>query len=373
MVNLNALGIIFPNMHDNELKELTDHRTMASVPFAGRYRLIDFVLSGMTAAGVQNVGLIVKKNYQSLMDHLGNGREWDLSRKRGGLTIFPPNSVGEGADYHGRIEALHTILPYIENAKEDYVILADCNVVCNMDYAALVQKHQELGADITIAYTKEKMTPAIEKNNISLQLAPSGRVREMLTNDSTPGKRNLSMGIMVVGREMLVSIVKNAFSKGQVRLEQEILSKKLETMQVYGYEFSGYRSRIVDMGSYFEANMQMLYVENLNRLFPEGRPIYTKVRDEAPVRYAIDCKVKNSTMADGCIIEGEVENCVLFRGCRVGKGAVVKNSILMQNTVIGPGARMNYVITDKDVTVSEGQYLGGTKNFQVFVKKGSTV
>ena len=373
MVNLNAMGIIFPNMHDSALKELTGHRTMASVPFAGRYRLIDFVLSGMTTAGMQNVGVIAKKNYQSLMDHLGNGREWDLSRKRGGLKIFPPNAAGAGASYHGRIEALHTILPYIDDAKEDYVVLADCDVICNMDYTALVEKHAESGADVTLAYTKEKMTEALIRNNVSLQMAPSGRVRELLINDTASGKRNLSMGIIVMGRELLVEIVKTAYSKGLVRLEQEILAKKLDTLKVYGYEYAGYRSRIVDMASFFDANMQMLYSENLNRLFPENRPIYTKVRDEAPVRYAPDVKVKNATVADGCIIEGNVQNCVIFRGCRIGKGAVVKNCILMQGTVVGAGARMDYVITDKDVTISEGQYLGGTKNFQVFVKKGAQV
>ena len=146
----------------------------------------------MTLAGVQNVGVIVKKNYQSLLDHLGSGREWDLARKRGGLTIFPPSGES-GYNYHGRIGALHGILPYIEDAKEKYVILADCDVVCDLDYAALIEHHIESGADVTIAYTKEKMTPALAKNNVSLALAPSGRVRELLINDPQTGKRNLSM------------------------------------------------------------------------------------------------------------------------------------------------------------------------------------
>ncbi|HIV87300.1 MAG TPA: glucose-1-phosphate adenylyltransferase subunit GlgD [Candidatus Pygmaiobacter gallistercoris] len=372
MVNLNAMGIIFSNMHDSVIPELTGHRTMASVPFASRYRLIDFVLSGMTIAGVQNVGVIVKKNYQSLLDHLGSGREWDLARKRGGLTIFPP-SGDSGYGYHGRIGALKGILPYIEDAKEKYVILADCDVVCDLDYAALVERHVASGAEVTIAYSKEKMTPALAKNNVSLSLAPSGRVRELMINDPQIGKRNLSMGIMVIAREQLVEIVRTGYAKGQLKFEQDILAKSLDTMKVYGYEYTGYRSRIADMASYFDANMQLLYLENLNRLFPEDRPVYTKVRDEAPVRYALDSKVKNCTVADGCIIEGEIENCILFRGVHIGKGAVVKNCVLMQNTQVAGGVRMDYVITDKDVRISEGQYLGGTKNFQVFVKKGSTV
>ena len=372
MVNLNAMGIIFANMHDSVIPELTDHRTMASVPFAGRYRLIDFVLSGMTQAGVQNVGVIVKSNYQSLLDHLGSGREWDLARKRGGLTIFPP-SADSGYGYHGRIGALKGILPYIEDAKEKYVVLADCDAVCDLDYTALIERHISSGAEVTIAYAKEKMTPALAKNNVSLLLAPSGRVRELLINDPQTGKRNLSMGIMVIGREQLVDIVRTGYARGMVKFEQDILAKNLDTMKVYGFEYTGYRSRIADMSSYFEANMQLLYLENLTRLFPEERPVYTKVRDEAPVRYALGCKVKNCTVADGCIIEGEVENCVIFRGVHIGKGAVVKNCVLMQDTQVGPGVRMDYVITDKDVQISEGQYLGGTKNFQVFVKKGTTV
>lgn len=372
MPGRSVMGIVFSNMHDSVIPELTAHRTMASVPFASRYRLIDFTLSGMTQAGVENIGVIVKTNYQSLMDHLGSGREWDLARKRGGLTIFPP-SGDSGFGYHGRIGALHGILPYIENAKEKYVVLADCDVVCDLDYGALVDRHIATGAEATIVYSKDKMTPALAKNNVSLSLAPSGRVRELLFNDPQTGKRNLSMGIIVMGRAQLMEIVRTSHARGLAKLEQDILARNLDTMKVYGYEYSGYRSRICDMASYFEANMQLLYLENLNRLFPEERPVYTKVRDEAPVRYALGCKVKNCTVADGCIIEGEVENCILFRGVHIAKGAVVKNCILMQNTQIAAGVRMDYVITDKDVTVSEGQYLGGTKNFQVFVKKGVTV
>ena len=372
MVNLNAMGIVFPNMHDSVIPDLTAHRTMASVPFAGRYRLIDFVLSGMVLAGVQNVGVIVKKNYQSLMDHLGSGREWDLARKRGGLKIFPPSGYSS-YEYHGRIGALKGILAYIESAKEKYVILADCDVVCDLDYAELMERHAASDADVTIAYTKEKMTPALMNNNVSLAMAPSGRVRELMINDEQTGRRNLSMGVLVMSREFLTETIRSAYSRGLVKFEQEILAKNLDTIKVYGYEYTGYRSRIADMASYFDANMQLLYLENLNRLLPEDRPIYTKVRDEAPVRYTLGCKVKNCTVADGCIIEGEVENCVIFRGVTIGKGAVVKNCVLMQNTAVAPGVRMDYVITDKDVTITEGQYLGGTRSFQVFVKKGSTV
>ena len=373
MPNKNALGIIFPNMHDHDLEELTGHRTMASVPFAGRYRLIDFVLSGMAAAGMQNVGVIVKKNYQSLLDHIGNGREWDLSRKRGGLRIFPPNSAGMGADHHGRIEALNTILPYLEDSKEAYVLLSDCNIIATIDYAALIQKHIDTDADITILYSKETMEPALMKNNVSLELAPAGRVREMLINDKRSGKLNLSMGTMVVSRTLLIEMVSNAHSKGFSKFEQDIIAKKLDTYKVFGTEYIGYRNRIMDMSSFFAANMQMLYVENLNRLFPDERPVYTKVRDEPPVRYLIGSSSKNCTVADGCVIEGTVENSVLFRGCHIGKGAVVKNCILMQNTRIEADSRIEYVVTDKDCVVTKGQYLGGTKNYQVFIKKGSVV
>lgn len=373
MTTANAMGIIFSNMHDSNLPEVVAHRTMASVPFAGRYRMIDFCLSGMANAGIHNIGVVVRQNYQSLMDHLGNGREWDLTRKRGGLIIFPPHGRDTGGLYQGRIEALNQIMPYIESNKEEYVVMSDCDTACNLDYADLLRSHRQSEADVTVVYERSPIPEGMRDDNSVLRLNDEGRVTEIRVNDYREGGQNLSMNVFVLRRKLLIDIVNDAVVRGLSLFEREVLSRSLKTRVVCGYHFTGYRARICDMHSYFEESLRLLKHENVEKLFPENRPIYTKVRDEAPVRYAIGARVQNSLVADGCIIEGEVENCVLFRGVHVGKGARVVGCVLMQGTEIAPDVEMENVVTDKNVTVCQGQMLRGAPSFPMFVAKGTRV
>lgn len=373
MTNINAMGILFANMHDQNIPELIARRTMASVPFAGRYRMVDFCLSGMANAGVQNIGVVVRQNYQSLMDHLGNGREWDLSRKRGGLAIFPPAGRITTGQYKSRVESLNSVMDYLQFNKEELVVMSDCDIACNLDYADLIKTHRQSGADVTVVYEKAPIPDGLLQDNITYNIGDGGFVSEIRTNDYKKGNQNLSMCIYVMERELLINLVKDATVRGLALFEKDILARNLKILKVKGYQFSGYRARICDMQSYFKQNLRLLKRENLEKLFPEDRLVATKVRDEAPVRYAIGSRAIGCMVADGCIIEGEIENSLLFRGVKVGKGAKIKNCVLMQGTEVEPGAEMENVVTDKDVTVSEGQILRGAPNFPVFVAKGYRV
>lgn len=373
MTNSNAMGIIFANMHDANIPELIAHRTMASIPFGGRYRMVDFGLSGMANAGIHNIGVVVRENYQSLMDHLGSGREWDLSRKRGGLVIFPPRGRHSGRLYQGRIEALNSVMEYLTFCREELVVLSDCDTACNLDYSELIKSHRASGANVTAVYEKASIAEGMLDDNITYELDDDGFVNDIRINDYKKGSQNLSMYIYVIGRELLISIIRDAVVRGLEDFERDILARNLKLLKVKGYHFSGYRARICDMHSYFDQNLRLLKPENLEKLFPAERPIYTKVRDEAPVRYAIGAKVVNCLAADGCIVAGEVENSVLFRGVRVGKGAVLKNCVVMQGSVIEPGVVLENVITDKNVTICEGQVLRGSPSFPMFIGKGRRV
>lgn len=373
MVNINTLGVIFPNTYDELIPDLVRRRTMASVPFAGRYRMIDFSLSAMVNAGITNVTLIAKKNYYSLMDHLGNGREWDLSRKRGGLNLVPPFAQADSKVYHGRVEALCSILDFLENQKEKYVILSDCNIASDLDFADLIDKHVSSGADVTMVYERAEIPEPIKVENYTFTLGESGRITEIRTNDYRPGVQNLFMNVIVMGREELVAMLKDARAHNLVYFERDILAPSLKILYAQGYEYTGYRARIYDMRSYFSESMRLLDHKNMEELFPEERPVYTKVRDEAPVRYAMDAKVSNCMMADGCIIEGEVENCVLFRGVKIAKGAKVKNCVLMQGTTVEPNVEISYLVTDKNVTITTGRRMSGNENFPVYVEKGTVI
>ena len=268
MVNKNTLGIIFPNTYDDLIPELVHRRTMASVPFGGRYRMIDFTLSAMVNAGIDNVTVLAKKNYYSLMDHLGNGREWDLSRKLGGLNMVPPFAQSNTKMYHGRVEAIASILSYLEAQKEKYVILSDCNIASDVDYADLMQKHISAGADVTMVYERAAIPEALQTDNYTFDFDESGRMTQLRCNDYRTGVQNLSMNVIVMGREELIAMVRDATVHNYVYLERDILAPALKILHVRGYEYTGYRARIYNMKSYFDENMRLLNHKNMEALFP---------------------------------------------------------------------------------------------------------
>ena len=376
--NANALGIIFPNGYDSLVPELVAERLMASIPFAGRYRMVDFVLSSMVNCGIDNVSVIVRKNYHSLMDHLGSGRAWDLTRKNGGLNIVPPFAEKTVKVYNGRVEALASILDFLKDQKEKYVIMSEANIAANFDFKAMLNAHIESGADLTLAYAQEEIPKGLIKPfDINKDLyytldIEDGRVKEIQINPETPGVQNLSMNIYIMDRELLISQVSAAFVRGHVYFERDIVAPQLDKLNVQAYKFTGYLARISSMKSYFDENMKLLDDENLDALFGSNH-IYTKIRDDNPTRYMEGARADNIMAADGCIIEGGVENSILFRGVKVGRGAKVKNCVLMQDTVIEPGAELEYIISDKDVTITADKKLKGTDSFPVYVAKYQVV
>ncbi len=373
-----ALGIIFPNSYDSLVPELVTERLMASIPFASRYRMCDFMISSMVHCGIDNISILVRKNYHSLMDHLGSGREWDLTRKNGGLNIVPPYAQKQVKMYEGPIEALESIRGYLKKQNEKYVIMTDSNVAVNFDFNDLLHAHMASGADATVVYRKQEIPDSLirqstETVDMYYALGINGdHVSKIYVNPTEKGKMNFCLNIYVMERERLIRMIDDAYVHGYTNFVRDILERQIEHLDVRGYCYDGYVAQIHDMKSYFEENMKLLQEENLNALFSENQ-IYTKIRDDNPTRYINGSKAKNIMVADGCVIEGEVENSVLFRGVRIGKGAKVKNCVLMQDTVVEDNASVEYVITDKDVTITEGKSLTGNDSFQVFVAKGQTV
>lgn len=376
MANMsNVLGLIFANMHELTVTDLTKNRAMASIPFGGRYRLIDFPLSNCVNSGITNVGVVTKSNYQSLLDHIGSGDEWDLSRKTGGLHFLPPysNNYTNSGLYRGRLEALSGVKNFIKNAHAEYVLLSDCDCVANVDYKKVVDYHEEKGADITVVYGKNVFTPEQTKTRTILKLNDKGEVYDVVIRPEMAGEFDASMNIFVMSKDFLMKIINESESRNLYSFEIDILQHRLKELKVCGYRFDGYYSQIDSIQSYYQANMEIMKREVRSELFNFTDPIYTKVRDEAPAKYGLDASVKSSLIADGCIIEGTVENSVLFRGVKVGKGAVVKNCILMQDTEVGDKCELNYVVADKNVKVGNYRSLCGTIDYPIFVNKGSIV
>jgi len=369
----NILGLIFANMHDSSVIDLTKSRTVGSILFGGRYRLIDFPLSNMVNSEISEVGVITKSNYQSLLDHLGSGREWDLARKKGGLHLLPPFShVGSGI-YRGRLEALYGVWEFVENSTADYVVLSDCDVVTNIDFAPIVEQHIDTLADITVVYGKGIVTMEQAKNSTIVEVNEKNRIYDVLINPQISGACDISLNMFVISKEFLKNIVLEAASRSLYSFEKDILQAHVKEYKIMGYKHDGYFSKIDSTNSYYKANMALLDTNIREKLFLEDSPIYTKIRDNAPAKYGIDASVKNSLIADGCIIEGTVENSILFRGVKVAKGATIKNSILMQDTVIGQKCDINYVVTDKKVMIGNYRLLTGSQFYPLFVGKGATI
>ncbi|MBE5890509.1 MAG: glucose-1-phosphate adenylyltransferase subunit GlgD [Lachnospiraceae bacterium] len=380
MVNTQAeaLGIIFPNSYDSLVPELVSDRSMSSIPFASRYRLCDFLISSMVHAGISNISLLVRNNYHSLMDHLGSGREWDLARKKGGLNIFPPFAQKNLKIYTGRIEALESIKGFLATQHEKYIIMADANMAINIDFKELIQAHIDSKADMTMVYRKQEIPEALLYPNSNFHEfyytfdLDGTRVKKIYVNPKEHGEQNFSFNIYVCERETLIRIIDESYVHGYSYFTRDVIARHLSDMNVQAYEYDGYVAQINSVKSYFEENMRLLQEENLDQLF-KGNSIYTKVRDDNPTRYVNGSCVKNCLVADGCVIEGEIENCVLFRGVKIGKGAKAKNCVLFQDTKVGDGASLEYIITDKNVTISPNKYLSGNDSFQVYVAKGQTV
>lgn len=380
MVNSNtsALGIIFPNNYDEFIPELVSVRMMASIPFASRYRLIDFTLSGMVNCGINNISIVANKNYQSLMDHLGSGREWDLVRKNGGLHLIPPFAEKDAKAYSGRVDALYNLRGFLKRQKEKYVILSASNVVANFDYSAMIENHAASGADITVAYRPQEIPEGYKNEQDDSKgfyytfRIDNGRITKIFVNSKDDGIQDVSLSIFVIERELLIKLVEEAAKLGQRYFERDVLLPQLDKLNIQAYKYDGYIAYITSMKSYFDENMKLLDERNLDALF-EPAPVYTKVRDDNPTAYLKGSRASNVMVADGCLIEGEIENSILFRGVKVGKGAKVKNCILMQDTVIEPGVDVEYAITDKQVTITAGKQLKGTDTFPVYIAKFQTV
>ncbi|MDE5764534.1 MAG: glucose-1-phosphate adenylyltransferase subunit GlgD [Ruminococcus sp.] len=369
-VNYNVLGLIFASMHDSNIIELTEKRTMGSIPFGGRYRLIDFPLSNFVNSGIVEVGVITKSNYASLLDHVGSGRDWDLSRKNGGLHLLPPYSQKyNGGMYTGRLDALRNIWSCVEHSKAQYVIMANCDVVTTIDFAPALRQHKESNADITLIYSKGMYDSKKDKSGTILEFNEDSTLKNVLVSPAISGECCQWLEMVIIGKDVLDKIVHYADTSNVSSFTREILQNRKDEYKIMGYEHKDFFVRIDSTDNYYAANMALLDADKRNALFKPDIPVYTKVRDSAPAKYGLESNIKNSLIADGCVIEGTVENSIIFRGVKIGKDTVVKNSIIMQGTVIGNDCQVVNVITDKNVEISDGKTAMGSDLYPMLLEK----
>ena len=377
---MSAAGIIFSNIHDNNIPELTRNRTMASVPFGCRYRLIDFTLSNMVNSNISNISVITHYNYQSLMDHIGSGKDWDLARRSGGIKILPPfitayaNNVNQL--YETRLEALKSVNYSLSKITDDYVVLSDCDVICNIDLNDMIKYHKDNNADITMAVKKVNLTKDQAKINVLVESDEEGKITDVKAYPTNfEGEADINLNIMVMTRQYLQEVVVDSIAHNYTSLTKDVILRGISRRAYRTYRYDGYFACITSSQDYYLSSMQLINDKDVRKqLFGvKNRPIYTKVRNSAPTYYSPDAKVKNSLIADGCEIFGEVENSIVFRGTKIGKGSVVKNSILFQDTYTGENVQLNCVIADKNVMIRDNKVLSGDETLPFYLSKGKMI
>lgn len=376
---MSTAGIIFSNIHDSNIPELTKRRTMASVPFACRYRLIDFTLSNMVNSNITDISIVTQYNYQSLMDHLGSGKDWDLARRSGGIKILPPFVTSNSTistNHSTRLEALKGVYYTIERFKEDYVVLSDCDVICNIDLTDMIEYHVKKGADITIATKCLDADNNMARDNVFFKTNEDGRIEDIIAyNPTYHGRAHINLNILVVNRKYLQEFVADAISHGLTSLTRDVMGKNVNERKFYVYEFTGYYAALSSITEYFKCSLDLISnAKSRDALFNvKDRPVFTKVRNSPPAYISEDACVKNSLVADGCVIKGTVENSILFRGVKVGKGTVVKNSILFQDVFTGTDVKLNYVLADKNAVIFDGVNMSGHEQLPIYITKGKII
>jgi len=377
---MSACGIIFSNIHDHNIPELTRLRTIASVPFACRYRFIDFTLSNMVNSNIYNINLITHLNYQSLMDHIGSGKDWDLARRSGGIKILPPYITAFAnnptTQFQTRLEALKGVSASIQKLTDEYVVLSDCDVICNVDLNDIIDYHIKTDADMTVAVKTMDLKSEQARINVLYESDPEGRITDILSYPTNfEGKADVALNIVVMKTKYLQQVVLDAVAHNYVSMTRDVMSRNLQHANYRIYKYDGYFATITSFAEYYAHSMDLLTNPAArNALFNvKNRPIYTKVRNSVPAHYGKDSSVQNSMIADGCDIQGTVENSILFRGVKIGRNATVKNCIIMQDTIIGDGAFLQHVITDKNAVVKDNRMLAGADAQPFYIPKGKMI
>ncbi len=370
---MNAFCILFTDTYDNsdsKINELSNARTLASIPFGGRYRLIDFMLSSLVGARVGDIGIITKSKYGSLMDHVGWGKDWDLNRKNGGLKILTPFANDSIQYSDNQFDILRSVHGYIDNMLEEYCIIADSNMVINLDFNKVFEAHQKNGADLTVLC--QQAVP--KSNDMELRLEESGKISDVLVHTTSgSNEKTVALNIFLLKKSLLRELIDWGVTYGWKAFGKDVITKKLNELNIFGYQHTGYCKLIDSLEVYLSSNLEMLNSSIRHEIFNGDQPILTRIKDTVPTKYGDNANVKNSYIADGCVIDGEVENSIIFRNVRIEKGARIHNSVVMQNTIVEENSSLNSVISDKNVRITANKTLSGCDTLPVVIHKGKIV
>ena len=369
-----TFAIIYAGHGNPLLGDLIAHRCVSALPLAGRFRTIDVMLSNIAESGIRDVGVIMQRNFQSLVEHIGSGNAWDLYSKRGGVALLTPFDQGLGTGlYRNFGDALFAKRYYIEQQHAKYCLLLASDMVYREDYTRMLEHHEEVGADITLLYSRNLQMNLGDPTHLANLHISDGWVHGVDFEPVGPDGGCFNLGACIMDKELLLRLVEDACAEGRYDFVRDIIEPALATHKVTAIEHTGYSARLTTVKSFFDMTRDMLDPEIREDLFYAHGPVYTRIMDAPPVRYVSGCEVENSVFGNGCVVRGRVAGSIVFRGVDIAAGADVENCVIMQDSRIGAGAHLRNVIIDKDVIVTEGARLVGTPDAQLVVRKGAIV
>ena len=365
----NVVGIMDLYENNENIRRLTTKRPIATLPFAGRYRLIDFALSSMVNSGITRIGMLLPEKSRSILDHLRSGKDWDLARRHDGLFYLPRMQNSDSRE--GNLYSFYNNLSFVSKSDQDYVLISGSQFVYNIDFNTALRFHQNTGADITMIYHMENAERP--DNATILSVEENGLVTEIANCPSVYENSKVFMGVYIMSRAKYMELVASSYERGGSNFLVDAILRNQDNLNIYAFQHEGYVSEISSTINYYKTNMDLLDPAIWEEMFMGAHPIYTRVRDEAPVQYKKQSKAVNSLVANGCVIEGSVENSILFRGVKIGKGVQIKNSVIMQNCELHEEALLENVICDKNVVITDGKWLKGAENYPLIVEKNTVI
>ena len=366
---MRALGIILAGGNNSRMKDLSNKRAIAAMPVAGSYRAIDFALSNMANSHIQRVAVLTQYNARSLNEHLSSSKWWDFGRKQGGLYVFTPTITKENSLwYQGTADAIYQNISFLKDSHEPYVVIASGDGIYRMDYNKVLEFHIAKRADITVVCTTCRDQAEVERFGV-LRMNEDCRIEEFEEKPIVSSYNTVSTGIYVVRRRQLIELIERAAQEGRHDFVNDILIRYKNLKRIYGYKIDSYWSNISTVESYYRTNMDFLKPEIRNYFFKQEPSIKTKIDDLPPAKYNPGAVVKNSLVASGCIINGVVENSILFKDVFIGNGCVIKNSVILNDVYVGDNSRIENCIVESRDTIRADSDFRGDDEVKIVVEK----
>ena len=366
---MRAIGIILAGGNNNRMRELSNKRASAAMPIAGSYRAIDFALSNMANSHIQKVAVLTQYNARSLNEHLSSSKWWDFGRKQGGLFVFTPTITKENSFwYQGTADAIYQNIEFLKNSHEPYVVIASGDGVYKMDFNKVLEYHIAKRADITVVCTSIQDPAEVERFGV-LRMNEDCRIEEFEEKPMVSPYNTISTGIYIIRRRQLIELIEKAAQEGRNDFVKDILIRYKNLKRIYGYKIDTFWSNISTADSYYKTNMAFLDPEIRSYFFRQEPAIKTRIDDLPPAKYNPGANVRNSLVSSGCIINGTVENSVLFKDVFVGSNCVIKNSVILNNVYLGDNTHIENCIVESRDTIRANSYYCGDQGIKIVVEE----